>query len=155
MIKFMYEKLLILIIILLATYFVLERFYPEYRNLIWQKTEQIEEWWTYTDNIYGFELKYPSTWTQSIQGVNFVFQPESGNNTLSIQALEGEEKKKDFSKDCSNITFAGSSAYDCPTGSYLDKRAIFFYKDNNLFIIHDNVENDISKKIISSFKFIR
>ena len=129
-------------------------------------------WETYSDSQYEFEIRYPSQWSQSIHGPNLVLSATDLNKgdtpTISISSLEQydksklediydgtTEKKIDFRKDCASIAFAGTSAYDCPTGSYLGRHAIFFYNNNIPFVIHDNIDSDISHKIISTFRFIK
>ncbi len=133
---------------------------------------EIANWQTYADNEYRFEIKYPSVWFQSVHGPNLVLSAKDLNKgdvpTISISSLEqygkpklediyngNIEKKIDFKKDCKSTYFAGTSAYDCPTGSYLGKHAIFFYNNNVPFVIHDNIDTDTSHKIISTFKFIK
>lgn len=131
-------------------------------------TDAIADWKTYTDEKYGFEIKYPPAWIQSIRGPNFVLQEtNSSKGSISIEAIEGYTGKIsdvftsgvfgkiNFKNDCTSISFADTAAYDCPMGSYLGKRAIFVHTDKFPLVINDNISNDISSKIISTFKFTK
>jgi hypothetical protein len=133
--------------------------------------DEVMNWNTYQDKQYGFGIKYPSQWLQSIHGVNLVLSMPDLNkgdgSTISITSLEGyrkeklediyngiSEKKIDFVKDCKSIDFSGTRAFDCPTGSFMGKHGVFFYNKKIPFAIHDNIDNDTSRTIISTFTFI-
>lgn len=132
-------------------------------------------WETYTDNVYGFELKYPSSWFQSIHGASLVLASTNvlGGDppTISIGSLDGfgksslediyngnNERKIDFKKDCTAISFASVSAYRCLTDSealYPKKPIIFLLKNSISFEIRDNIDDEISHQILSTFKFTK
>ena len=134
-------------------------------------TSSTKNWETYTDDLYGFQLRYPQGWIRSIHGPSLVLSaPDPANDydvpTILISALEGYEGQKvediyngeilykiDFKNDCRKIVFAGSAGYDCGTGSYFGRDAIFFYRNDLPFVIDDNVSNGISRRIISTFVF--
>lgn len=110
----------------------------------------------------------PPAWPESIHGANMVLGTTTDPRapTLSISALtdyEGMrvedifnglyEYKIDFKSDCTKMIFASAAGYDCPTGSYLHKRAIFFYQGSLPFAIFDNIDNETSRQVVRSFLF--
>jgi hypothetical protein len=135
--------------------------------------DKIQGWEVFRDDVlFNFEIKYPPDWHQSVHGPNlvlsvindpyaptFVVRGVGGYNALlSIEEIfDGvREKKIDFQNECSEVTFIGVPAYDCELKEdfYIGKRNIIFVNSGIFYIISDGIQNDVTEKIFSTFKFI-
>jgi len=132
------------------------------------------DWKTYTNAEYEFEVKYPSNWLQSMHSGDIAFTDadcsDCAATSISITFLEQFKNKKleeiyngngwakiDFEKYCEKIMFVGVSAYECrtvPDSRDSEKPAIFFYHNDMPVVISDDFDNEISRQILSTFKFI-
>ncbi|MBK8575706.1 MAG: hypothetical protein IPN90_08520 [Elusimicrobia bacterium] len=115
--------------------------------------EKSQNWIFWEDSVlYHFSISFPENWDQSIHGVNLVLVPPDGKESVSVAGDADIEALEGGTTNCKNITLADNQAFDCPTGSFIGKRAIYF--PTKKIIIYDNVEDAISNKIISTFRFI-
>lgn len=81
---------------------------------------QTDSWTTYSDPEYGYEIKFPLSWFQSLHGGTLVLSTtdlnkDSSGGAVSVSPLEGSNDTK--------------------------------------FVVHDSLDNDISREVISTLKF--
>ena len=139
-------------------------------------TDQTADWKTYTNNQYGFEIKYPEGWDmqENIPNKKFVLKFTAKENypVLAIQFLAddyskimaGEEKKlSDWIKNNpeqpagveNDIVFSGIPAkeflYYSPIGA---EEQLIIIEKNNLVLQVNSYKNSVLDQMLSTFKFI-
>ncbi|MBP9711683.1 MAG: hypothetical protein KBD55_01475 [Candidatus Pacebacteria bacterium] len=127
---------------------------------------------TYTNTQHGFELKYPLDWVPSVSDSGLIlFEAkcsECDPPAISVTAFEKyrnltlkqiEEKYQGVAfpdSQCKIFDFFGISAEKClavADSMYPGTPEIFFFYKGVPFVITDEMDNDDSHQILSTFKF--
>jgi len=148
-----------------------------------QVVDETADWKTYRSEKFGFELKYPADWwvTEVPGGIalsekkisdfkegekiltlsfgsHIVYESYKRRNSIEevAEEIKNSEKWQQSGFDCNLLKVLGRKAVDCfreiSTGN---DRQIYFLDDNgDEFSIHDLITNNVSEKILSTFKFI-
>jgi hypothetical protein len=118
-------------------------------------------WKTYTNTQYGFEIKYPLDWADSIHDSTFILSSTSvvGGDvpTLSINT-SGKVQSTEGLINCSTASFAGIPVNKCFTGAdwlYQGKTVVISRDSKIPLVIFDNIDDDVSHKILSTFRFTK
>jgi hypothetical protein len=112
------------------------------------------KWETYTDTVlYNFSVTHPDNWTTEIHGNNLVMTSPDGSDSVVIAGDTEQPEVEGGVDSCKKIDFTGQLAYDCPNGSFMKTRAIYF-PFQKIIINQKNQKSRTAKKIISSFRFI-
>ena len=147
--------------------------FPNFDIPIEDNSDQVKDWTTYVNSEYGFEIKYPSDWIiennkngtgfttndlleenkendKNCKEANDLCNIYFSNNIVSFQYIKENidlERLHEFSKVIlNNIEW---TRYRTSTFSY-----IIGYRNGDYdFSIFDSTQEDLLKKILSTFKF--
>ncbi len=125
-------------------------------------------WDTFRNKKYNFEVQYPKNWVSNNGEVFLIIgvrgKSEQEGEFITIRVLD-VYKGLEFSdidiytginKDCKKIVFAGRNARDCLWEDIGTRHIIVFTNSEGIPIeINDVAYNDDSKKIISTFRFLK
>jgi hypothetical protein len=144
-----------------------------------QPVDETASWQTYSNAKLGFEAKYPKDWqTMSLaydfQGISF---SKDGNTSIfsivyhkdindmssgpGVVLKSFDDLKNDtLYKDAKDISFLGNKAISATfinSNINLSETMIFVSKDGTIYEISydDNNATDISKQILTTFKFTK
>ena len=114
-------------------------------------------WKTYTNNKFGFEIKYPSDWWfQSDESGAVLVEAKCSECDPPALTINGGVVANMDLKGCTPMNFASVLANKCLStqdSMFPGTPEIFFSKNGIPFAIFDDINNEVSQQILSTFKF--
>lgn len=162
------KKLLILIVILVAGYFVVSYF-----NLFGLGPKKFVDgpeifWKTYWNEEFGFTVKYPSSWNAEIANEEVLIAPFDNSDQINYVGISFDDRElsdirttlttKGIKGQEGIINFAGQQAfqYTFNTKSFENTIEIYIPYQNKIFVLRtQRYDHEYVKQILSTFKFIK
>ena len=154
---------------------------PTTEAVVTQPADETADWKTYTNTKYGFEFKYPQSYSiQDIKegivavksmsnsgpaNLNVQINQEGSLNSLSLDEIMQAKLKSSSTANVQKITIAGQPAYEGVSLGMVSSYAVYLKNGNNFFELMFDTGNrntlaenkaglsEDQKTMLSTFKF--